>query len=130
MSRSFLFSRVRLPSFGTVAAVVSLIALAVLCFVAGSAVMFFQLPLSGFLGQAFLGFEAWRASNGQGVAPLLPPGAVHDPKVIKPEAAFAGYTRGAEVVFHRWRVFANFTKLTRLVQESKESQRCRGPQPR
>src|SRR5258708_6145410 len=53
------FGGIRFPAPTQAWGVISVIGLAVLCYVAGAAVMHFQLPTGDYLKNAFKGGEAW-----------------------------------------------------------------------
>jgi hypothetical protein len=84
--------RLRLPSFARVAAVLSLLGAAIVCFVAGAAVMHFGLFSSDFLRKAFSGGETWLAQPGTPSEP--PDGGASQAWVVvnKPEAIYQGLT--------------------------------------
>src|SRR5262249_28182195 len=60
----------RLPSFGRVASILSVLALVFLSYTAGAAVMRFGLPSSDYFEQAFAGAEVWYAKVN--APPVLP----------------------------------------------------------
>src|SRR5207247_831901 len=63
----------RIPHFGKVLACLSILGVTGLGYVFGAAVMFFQLPTSDFLYQAFTGSKAWHERGKPGVNPFYPP---------------------------------------------------------
>src|SRR5262249_23649875 len=63
--------RFGLPTIGQLMAGLSLFGFMGLVFLGGAAVMFFELPLSDFLGKAFAGARAWH-ERGQSSIPPLP----------------------------------------------------------
>jgi hypothetical protein len=76
----------RMPGRRTIAAVLSILGGASLCYLLGAAVMYFELPSSTFLQNAFVGGQAWyehRQSQaqtaGQKARPLSPSVAVDQP---------------------------------------------------
>jgi hypothetical protein len=73
--RGLLYSRipVRAPHLGKVLACLSILGVAGLSYVFGAAVMFFQLPSSDFLYQAFTGSKAWHERGKPVVNPFIPP---------------------------------------------------------
>jgi Arylsulfotransferase (ASST) len=108
------------PSFGRVAGTLSIAGLATICFLAGAAVLHFQLPLSSGLTTAFEASEDWldgaNSSDRTGAHGDLPP-AAH-----RPADAFNGFTlyttaRDTEAtlidmggtVVHRWKMPAGIT---------------------
>src|SRR6516162_3477396 len=64
---------IRIPHFGKVLACLSILGVAGLGYVFGAAVMFFQLPSSDFLYQAFTGGQAWHERGKPVVNPFIPP---------------------------------------------------------
>jgi hypothetical protein len=82
--------RQRLPSSRRIVGVVSIVALAALCYIAGAAAMYFQLPSTDFLAKAFAGAERWAVNAGPGAdRQAMPPGAV---VTDKPGKAYEGFT--------------------------------------
>lgn len=91
---------------------------AVLSYLAGAAVTFFQLPTSELLGRAFIGASAWRDKH----APVLPPAAAdvksaNRPALDYPDATCDGFTLYARLgsteatlvdmqleIVHRWAI--------------------------
>src|SRR6516165_6128272 len=64
---------IRIPHLGKVLACLSVLGVAGLGYVFGAAVMFFQLPSSEFLYQAFTGGQAWHERGKPVVTPFTPP---------------------------------------------------------
>src|SRR5207302_6524025 len=64
---------IRIPHLGKVLACLSILGVAGLGYVLGAAVMFFQLPSSDFLYQAFTGSKAWHERGKPELNPFLPP---------------------------------------------------------
>src|SRR5579871_1709321 len=64
---------IRTAHLGKVFACVSILGVAGLSYVAGAAVMFFQLPSFDFLYQAFTGSKAWHERGKPVVNPFIPP---------------------------------------------------------
>ena len=64
---------IRVPHVGKVFACLSVLGLAGLSYLFGAAVMFFQLPSSEFLYEAFTGSKAWQERGKPVVTPFLPP---------------------------------------------------------
>src|SRR5436309_12958420 len=64
---------IRIPHLGKVLACLSIVGVAGLGYVSGAAVMFFQLPSSEFLYQAFTGSKAWHERGKPVVTPFNPP---------------------------------------------------------
>src|SRR5437763_190784 len=64
---------IRIPHLGKVLACLSILGVAGLGYVSGAAVMFFQLPSSEFLYQAFTGGKAWHERGKPVVTPFNPP---------------------------------------------------------
>jgi hypothetical protein len=105
------------PTFGQVAAALSLLALAILCYLAGAAAMYFGLPTSDFLTKAFNGAEHRFAGDDSGPGA---PGSVPENTAVtadRLEKCYAGLTLytttlAAEAtlidlrgrVVHRWRM--------------------------
>jgi hypothetical protein len=91
-----LFSRIpiRVPHLGKALACLSILGVAVLSYVFGAAVMFFQLPSSDFLYQAFTGTKAWHERGKPVVTPFLPPeGDVGEGVTVdKPSQTYDGFT--------------------------------------
>src|SRR5437016_13082900 len=73
--RRLLYAQVpiRIPHVGKVLACLSVLGVAGLGYVLGAAVMFFQLPSSDFLYQAFAGGRAWQERGKPELNPFLPP---------------------------------------------------------
>jgi hypothetical protein len=71
-----------------------------LCFLLGAAVMFFRLPLSGFLTRAFEGSEAWQERGLDGRQPAATPPLALTP-VDKPDKTLDGYTLCTFASHHR-----------------------------
>src|SRR5947199_9144197 len=73
--RGLLSSRIpiRTPHLGKVLACLSILGVAGLSYVFGAAAMFFQLPSSAFLYQAFTGGKAWHERGKPALNPFLPP---------------------------------------------------------
>jgi hypothetical protein len=84
-------SRRRL-SFRSLAAIISVLGLIALGFVAGTAVMYFHLPPSGFMERAFAGSRSWW--EGHNSAPEKPAGDLAQAGVTidRPEATCDGFT--------------------------------------
>jgi hypothetical protein len=85
---------IRAPHLGKVFACLSILGLAALSYLLGAAVMFFHLPSSDFLNQAFRGGKAWQ-ERGQPVVSRFtfrggdgPPGVTAD----KPAQTYDGFT--------------------------------------
>src|SRR5260370_17177301 len=70
-----LYSRIPIPTphLGKVLASLSILGVAGLGYVFGAAVMFFQLPSSEFLYQAFTGSKAWHERRQPAPNPFIPP---------------------------------------------------------
>jgi hypothetical protein len=91
-----LFSRIpiRVPHLGKVLACLSVLGVAGLGYVFGAAVMFFQLPSSEFLNQAFTGGRAWHERGKPELNPFIPPegdvreGVTED----RPSQTYDGFT--------------------------------------
>jgi hypothetical protein len=64
---------IRLPPLGKVLACLSILGVAGLSYLLGAAVMFFQLPSSDFLSQAFAGGKAWSERGKPALNPFTPP---------------------------------------------------------
>ena len=64
---------IRIPHLGKVLACLSILGVAGLGYVFGAAVMFFQLPSSEFLYQAFTGTKAWQERGKPELNPFNPP---------------------------------------------------------
>src|SRR5205823_4957021 len=64
---------IRIPHLGKVLACLSILGVAGLGYVFGAAVMFFQLPSSEFLYQAFTGGKAWQERGKPELNPFNPP---------------------------------------------------------
>src|SRR5262249_1874435 len=81
---------VRWPRFSKIAAILSLLGAAFLCFIAGAAVMHFRLPPSSQLEKAFAGAQEWWQSRPQ----ATPTDDLQDPRVVlrKPRSASPGLT--------------------------------------
>jgi hypothetical protein len=113
-----LFARVSLsPStLGRAMGGLSVLGLVALAYLCGAAIMYFRLPSSDFLDQAFRGAKAWQ-KRGQSTMPLVSPGIVEKDGITvdKAEKTYDGFTlytmadashatlidmRGA--VVHRW----------------------------
>jgi hypothetical protein len=92
----FLYSRVpiRTPHLGKVLACLSVLGVAGLGYVLGAAVMFFQLPSSEFLDQAFTGGKAWHERGKPVVTPFTPPeGDVREGITVdEPSRTYDGFT--------------------------------------
>src|SRR5438094_10194554 len=73
--RGFLYSRlpIRPSHLGKVLACLSILGVAGLSYLFGAAVMFFQLPSSDFLYQAFTGSKAWHDRGKPELNPFVPP---------------------------------------------------------
>src|SRR5436190_21909392 len=73
--RRLLYAQVpfRIPHVGKVLACLSVLGVAGLGYVLGAAVMFFQLPTSDFLYQAFTGSKAWHERGKPALNPFNPP---------------------------------------------------------
>jgi len=82
----------RKPRRNFLAAWLSRLGLASLCYLLGAAVIFFELPTSDFLRRAFVGGVAWYKEN----QPLSPPPvqglSTIETKIDKPEKRYDGYT--------------------------------------
>jgi hypothetical protein len=117
--RRFLSAQVpiRIPHLGKVLACLSILGLAGLCYVFGAAVMFFQLPSSDFLYQAFTGSKAWHERGKPELNPFAPPDVEvrEGVTVDRPGQTYDGFTlvtttRGARAalvdmrgkVVHQW----------------------------
>ncbi len=85
---------IRLPPLGKVFACLSILGVAGLCYVLGAAVMFFQLPSSEFLSQAFAGGRAWHERGKPGINPFTPPETEvrEGVTVDKPGQTYDGFT--------------------------------------
>jgi hypothetical protein len=64
---------IRIPHLNKILACLSVLGVAGLAYVFGAAVMFFQLPSSDFLYQAFTGGMAWHERGKAGLNPFIPP---------------------------------------------------------
>jgi hypothetical protein len=94
-SREFLYARIPItPHLGKVLACLSILGVAGLSYVFGAAVMFFQLPSSDFLYQAFTGSKAWHERGKPVVNPFIPPQIdVREGVTIdKPSQTYDGFT--------------------------------------
>ena len=133
--------RSRMPRFGQVAALLSVLGLAVLCFVAGAAFMYAGGPGAKPLAEAFQGARTWFKAN-----PALKgvPGGFQAPRLeIDKPAACQGFTlctttEGAEArlhdtagkVVHRWKMPAGLAweaeagTLARAADEPMHWERC------
>src|SRR5436190_3526890 len=94
--RRLLYAQVpfRIPHVGKVLACLSVLGVASLGYVFGAAVMFFQLPSSDFLYQAFTGGKAWHERGQPVVTPFIPP-AMDLPEgvtVDQPGRTYDGFT--------------------------------------
>jgi hypothetical protein len=91
-----LYTRVpiRAPHLGKVLACLSILGVAALSYLLGAAVMFFQLPTSDFLYQAFTGSKAWRERGKWVVTPFVPPeGDVREGVTVDlPTQTYDGFT--------------------------------------
>src|SRR5262249_39820484 len=94
--RGLLYYRIpiRSPHLGKVLACLSILGVAGLCYVLGAAVMFFQLPSSDFLYQAFTGSKAWHERGKPVVNPFAPPAidVREGVTVDKPGQTYDGFT--------------------------------------
>src|SRR5262249_29232362 len=84
-----------LPTISQLMASLSVLGFICLVFLGGAAVMFFQLPLSDFLGKAFAGARAWH-ERGQSSIPPLPrdaaESAIREITVDDAEKTYDGFT--------------------------------------
>src|SRR5947199_10511064 len=73
--RRLLYAQVpiRIPHVSKILACLSILGVAGLGYVFGAAVMFFQLPSSDFLYQAFTGSKAWHERGKPELNPFVPP---------------------------------------------------------
>jgi hypothetical protein len=85
---------IRIPHLGKVLACLSVLGVAGLGYVFGAAVMFFQLPSSDFLHQAFTGGKAWHERGNPVVTPFVPPeGEVREGLTVdEPSRTYDGFT--------------------------------------
>src|SRR6266581_3652168 len=85
---------IRIPHLGKVLACLSILGVAGLGYVCGAAVMFFQLPSSDFLYQAFTGSKAWHDRGKPELNPFNPP-EIEGPEgvtVDQPGQTYDGFT--------------------------------------
>src|SRR5437870_5602111 len=85
---------IRVPHIGKVLACLSILGVAGLGYVFGAAVMFFQLPSSDFLYQAFTGSKAWHDRGKPELNPFVPPDidVREGVTVDQPAQTYDGYT--------------------------------------
>ena len=85
---------IRVPHVGKILACFSILGVAGLCYVFGAAVMFFQLPSSEFLYEAFTGTKAWHERGQPVVTPFLPPPGDERQGVTvdRPSQTYDGFT--------------------------------------
>jgi hypothetical protein len=113
--RALAWCRGRRPRGGRLAAAASLLSLVSLSYVAGAAVMHFDLPSSRYLGNAFTGARAWLAREEAAWTPADHAAPLSRVTVDKPEFTYDGFTlcttsAGSEAalldmngeVVHRW----------------------------
>jgi len=85
---------IRIPHLGKILACLSILGLVGLAYMIGAAVMFFQLPTSDFLYQAFTGSKAWHERGKPTVTPFNPP-EIEVPEgvtVDRPGQTYDGFT--------------------------------------
>jgi hypothetical protein len=85
---------IRIPHLGKILACLSILGVAGLGYVFGAAVMFFQLPSSEFLNQAFTGGRAWHERGKSELNPFIPPDddVREGLAVDRPSQTYDGYT--------------------------------------
>src|SRR5437867_2549829 len=85
---------IRIPHLSKVLACLSILGVAGLGYVVGAAVMFFQLPSSEFLYQAFTGSKAWHERGKPALNPFHPPEIEvrEGVTVDKPGQTYDGFT--------------------------------------
>lgn len=85
---------IRIPHLGKILAGLSILGVAGLSYLLGAAVMFFQLPSSEFLYEAFTGGKAWHERGKPVVTPFLPPvdDVPEGVTVDRPSQTYDGFT--------------------------------------
>jgi hypothetical protein len=94
--KGLLYSRIpiRTPILGKALACLSILGFGFLSYIFGAAVVFFQLPSSNFLHQAFTGAKAWHERGQTVISPFTPPdGDMQDGIAVdKPTKTYDGFT--------------------------------------